>query len=403
MRFVELFAGIGLVRLALERSGWKCIFANDIDPKKYRTYAKNFEASDFSLGDVWQMDVGALSAPVDLVTASFPCTDLSLAGNRSGLSGKHSSAFWALIRVLEGLHGNQGAPKVVMVENVVGFLTSRGGEDFLSAVGALNEQGYVVDAVVVDARHFTAQSRPRLFLIAVREDLADAHMTRPSPGGIILAWNQEITNAKSPLRPAALRQLMKRNENLKWGLIGLPSLPASNQTLADILEDLPAWSDQWWSEEQTTKLISQMSELHLLKLERMKSRPAYSYGTIYRRKREGGMRAELRTDGLAGCLRTPRGGSSKQIVIRAGNGEVRARWMTPREYGRLQGAPDSFVLPESELEAYFGFGDAVCVPTVEWLAKHAINPVVEKSESRSQDARSIRSRATRAVSRRPPS
>lgn len=384
MRFVELFAGIGLVRLALERSGWECIFANDIDPKKQRTYERNFEASDFSLGDVWEMDVGALAAPVDLVTASFPCTDLSLAGNRSGLAGKHSSAFWALIRVLEGLHGNQGAPKVVMVENVVGFLTSRDGEDFLAAVRALNEQGYVVDAVVVDAKHFTAQSRPRLFLIAVREDLADAHMVRPSPGGILSAWNQEVDDSSSPLRPAALRQVMRSNETLKWGLMSLPRPPASKQTLSDIIEDLPAESDRWWSTEQTTKLISQMSELHLSELERMKSRSAYSYGTIYRRKREGGTRAELRTDGLAGCLRTPRGGSSKQIVLRAGNGEVRARWMTPREYGRLQGVPDSFVLPENDLEAYFGFGDAVCVPAVEWLAMHAINPIVGKDAARRQ-------------------
>ncbi len=384
MRFVELFAGIGLVRLALERSGWECIFANDIDPKKQRTYANNFESSDFSLGDVWEMDVGALAAPVDLVTASFPCTDLSLAGNRSGLAGKHSSAFWALIRILEGLQGNQGAPKVVMVENVVGFLTSRDGEDFLAAVRALNEQGYVVDAVVVDAKHFTAQSRPRLFLIAVREDLADAHMVRPTPSGILSAWNQEVDDSSSPLRPAALRQVMRSNDTLNWGLMSLPRPPASTQTLSDIIEDVPAGSDRWWSPEQMTKLISQMSELHLSVLERMKSGSAYSYGTIYRRKREGGTRAELRTDGLAGCLRTPRGGSSKQIVLRAGNGEVRARWMTPREYGRLQGVPDSFVLPDNDLEAYFGFGDAVCVPAVEWLAMHAINPVVAKGVAKKQ-------------------
>ena len=194
---------------------------------------------------LWEMDVGALAAPVDLVTASFPCTDLSLAGNRSGLAGKHSSAFWALIRILEGLQGNQGAPKVVMVENVVGFLTSRDGEDFLAAVRALNEQGYVVDAVVVDAKHFTAQSRPRLFLIAVREDLADAHMVRPTPSGILSAWNQEVDDSSSPLRPAALRQVMRSNDTLNWGLMSLPRPPASTQTLSDIIEDVPAGSDRW--------------------------------------------------------------------------------------------------------------------------------------------------------------
>ena len=375
MRFVELFAGIGLVRLALERSGWECIFANDIDPKKKQAYTRNFSACEFSLGDVWQIEVSALSAPVDLVTASFPCTDLSLAGNRSGLAGKHSSAFWALIRILDGLRINQGTPKVVLVENVVGFLTSRNGDDFIAAVRALNEQGYVVDAVVVDARNFTAQSRPRLFLIAVRDDLADVHMVRPSFGGILSTWNQELEESSSALRPASLRGLMRRNETLKWGLLNIPTPPLPTQTLSDVIEDLPNDSDRWWSAEHMTKLISQMSELHLSELERMRSRHGHSYGTIYRRKREVGIRAEMRTDGLAGCLRTPKGGSSKQIVLRAGNGEVRARWMTPREYGRLQGVPDSFIIPENDIDAYFGFGDAVCVPAVEWLAMHAINPI----------------------------
>lgn len=93
MRFAEFFAGIGLVRLGLERSGWTCAFANDIDPKKLEMYRALFPDADehFSLGDIRQVEARNLPE-VDLATASFPCTDLSLAGGRAGLAGEHSSA-----------------------------------------------------------------------------------------------------------------------------------------------------------------------------------------------------------------------------------------------------------------------------------------------------------------------
>ena len=84
-------------------------------------------------------------------------------------------------------------------------------------------------------------------------------------------------------------------------------------------------------------------------------------GTAFRRVRRDGQRTEVRFDGLAGCLRTPRGGSGKQIVVAAGAGRLRMRWMSPREYARLQGAPD-FPLIGGRNQQLFGFGDAVCVP-----------------------------------------
>jgi DNA (cytosine-5)-methyltransferase 1 len=87
--------------------------------------------------------------------------------------------------------------------------------------------------------------------------------------------------------------------------------------------------------------------------------------------------AELRVDGIAGCLRTPRGGSGRQILFKAGKGEYRARLLTPREAARLMGA-DKYKISVPLNRALFGFGDAVCVPVIEWIAKYYLNPLVNE-------------------------
>jgi DNA (cytosine-5)-methyltransferase 1 len=120
-----------------------------------------------------------------------------------------------------------------------------------------------------------------------------------------------------------------------------------------------------------------MKDGHKEILSEMMSREELSYGTVYRRTRKGVSRAELRTDGYAGCLRTPRGGSSKQILIQAGFGQWSVRLLTPREYARLQGVRDSFELPENANKGYFAMGDAVCVPVIEFLSKSVLDPIYD--------------------------
>ena len=89
--------------------------------------------------------------------------------------------------------------------------------------------------------------------------------------------------------------------------------------------------------------------------------------------------AELRTDGIAGCLRTPRGGSGRQILFKGGEGQYFARLLTPRECARLMGANDFVMKDTLPLnQALFGFGDAVCVPAIEWIARYYLNPVVNE-------------------------
>src|SRR5262249_39849328 len=162
----EFFAGIGLMRVALEKQGWTAAYANDIDAKKLEMYRTQFD------GGVGLRDIHSISASeisdVALAPAAFPCDDLSRAGARAGvagepagMAGKQSGAFGGLVRILEGM-GSRGPP-MALVENVPGFLTSHGGRDFERALEALNELGYDVDAFVLDAVHFVPQSRQRLF------------------------------------------------------------------------------------------------------------------------------------------------------------------------------------------------------------------------------------------------
>jgi DNA (cytosine-5)-methyltransferase 1 len=160
----EFFAGIGLVRLALERQGWRVVFANDIDPDKAEMYRHNWPKDDhLVVEDIHKLDVDDIPT-CDLFTASFPCNDLSIAGRWEGLNGKESSAFWGLIRILREMDDRR--PPLVMLENVVGFLMSHKGRDFEQAMLALNELGYTVDALILNAIRWTPQSRARLFVIA---------------------------------------------------------------------------------------------------------------------------------------------------------------------------------------------------------------------------------------------
>jgi DNA (cytosine-5)-methyltransferase 1 len=103
-------------------------------------------------------------------------------------------------------------------------------------------------------------------------------------------------------------------------------------------------------------------------------------GTIYKRTRpnqdgEMAQRAEVRFDGISGCLRTPVGGSSRQTVILAEKGDVRTRLLSPREAARLMGVSDAYPLPVSYNEGYHVFGDGVAVPVVAWLEKHLLRPL----------------------------
>lgn len=359
----EYFAGIGLVRIGLEAAGWSVVFANDFDPKKYEMYAAYFPdaAAHYSQENVLELQASTVPDTA-LATASFPCIDLSLAGNLNGLSGKHSSAFWGFIRILQ----EQGdrRPPLVLIENVPGWLTSNKGEDFRVTVQALNNLGYACDVYSLDAIRFTPQSRLRIFVVGVK-------MEQPN-NNIYTLFQRPVS-----LSNKAVKDAIVSHGNLRWHFLEVPEPPRRDGDLNDIVEEMPDDDPRWWSEEEVVRHLAMMVPLHRKRVEAFAGGEIYNYRTMYRRRRNGHTRAEVRNDNKAGCLRTARGGSSRQMLIAVGKGTVKMRHMTPREYARLQGVPDDYPLPENTIQALTGFGDAVCVPVISWVAANILNPLSE--------------------------
>ena len=163
LRFMEFFAGAGLVRLGLEPE-WNCVWANDIDVRKQEVYEEWFGRGDFVLGDIADVEVDALPTGADMAWASFPCQDLSLAGQRRGMNAERSGTFWEFRRLMQSLSDRDERPSIVVIENVVGLLY---GENFSALCQALVDLGMQFGPLVMDARRFLPQSRPRVFVVAV--------------------------------------------------------------------------------------------------------------------------------------------------------------------------------------------------------------------------------------------
>ncbi len=357
--FYEFFAGGGMARLGLGE-GWSCLYANDFDPVKAATYRDNFAGAHdhFHEGDIWAVKPVELPGRADLAWASSPCQDFSLAGNRAGLEGGRSSAFFGFWRLMEALAAEGRAPRAIVIENVVGLLTSNGGKDFEALCRALADQGYRFGALEIDAARFTPQSRPRVFVIATRAE-PPAHLT--ARGAF---HTRAVTEAEHGL-PQDLRD--------QWVWWRLAAPPARNTHVAAVLE--PDDAVAWREPAETGRLLGLMTVAHLTRLTQAGAQ-GRAVGTVFRRMRGGAQRAEVRLDGVAGCLRTPRGGSSRQSVVVSERGQIRSRLLTPREGARLMGLPDSYRLPASDTAAFHVVGDGVAAPVVRWLASQLLEPLM---------------------------
>ena len=344
---------------------WSCLFANDFAPGKAGTYRANFAdaGAHFHEGDVWKIAVADLPGRADVAWASSPCQDFSLAGARAGLAGGRSSAFYGFWRLIEALGAEGRAPRAIVIENVSGLLSSHGGADFTAVAEALAAQGYRFGALEIDASAFLPQSRPRVFLIATRE---------PPPAALtgLGAWQTRAVKAAAERLPAHLAQ--------RWIWWRCPEPPARNSDLAALLEDDAVVA--WHPADRTAQWLALMSPLHRARLEAAQARGERTVGAIFRRMRsENGrsvQRAEVRLDGLAGCLRTPRGGSSRQAIVVVDQGQVRTRLLSPREAARLMGLPEGYRLPSSATAALQVAGDGVAVPVVRWLADQILEPLL---------------------------
>jgi len=368
--YYEFFSGGGMARLGLGEH-WHCLFANDFCQKKAASYRKNFpDGNELAVADVWNLSSTDIPGQSDIAWASFPCQDLSLAGARKGLSAKRSGSFWGFWGIIQQLACEGREPQTLVLENVTGLLTSHHGSDFQSLLSVLLDGGYKAGALVVDGSCFTPQSRPRLLIVATKLELPDSKA--PSS-----CW----------LTPTLLKAYDKLPANIRenWLWLPLPDPPPRCVGLERIIEtNLP--NEVWRSEADARRMLAQMSPSNAFKLEQAiklaQSGRKFVIGMGYRRTRtENGLRVqrfEVRFDGIAGCLRTPGGGSSRQFVLFVEADRVRIRLLSAREAARLMGIPDQYLLPERYNDAYHLCGDGVVVGSVRWLAGQLLEPMIEK-------------------------
>lgn len=368
--FYEFFAGGGMARAGLG-ARWECLFANDFDSKKGSCYSANWGGDHLHVGDVAAVPVDKLPGRADLAWASFPCQDLSLAGNGAGLKGERSGTFWAFWSLMKDLAQQDRSPRLVVLENVCGALTSHEGKDFAAIGTALAAADYRFGAVVINASAFLPQSRPRLFIIGVRKDV-------PLPDGLLAEAPEAAWHSSALVE--AYKKLSKRAQSA-WIWWSLPVPSPRTTVFADLVEDEPQ-GVTWHTPAETKKLLTMMSSVNLDKVKAAKKAGRLVVGTIYKRTRADGpngekvQRAEIRIDDMAGCLRTPSGGSSRQTIMLIKGNSVRSRLLSPREAARLMGLPDTYKLPSSYNDAYHLAGDGVAVPVVRFLAEHLLEPLL---------------------------
>lgn len=359
-----------MLRAGLGES-WRCTLANDFDPRKAAAYRENWGGDDLIEGDIRALTAADLPGEADLMWGSFPCQDLSLAGAGRGLGGERSGTFHTFWKLAQELLEEGRGPRIVAIENVCGAMTARGGQDFETLCQTWADAGYTFGALVINADRFLPQSRPRLFVIGVRGDVAiDPRLVSEGP--------------IEPFHPAALRRAAAslptslRDRMVWWRLPDASRAPIPLAAVTEADGDV----SRWHSAAQTSRLLGLMSPLNRAKIDAVRRDGGRHVGALFRRTRtEDGrkvQRAEVRFD-RAGCLRTPGGGSSRQMLVIVDAGRVRTRLMTARETARLMGLPDSYRLPRSYSAACHLTGDGVAVPVVDHLARHLFEPLLAES------------------------
>ncbi len=236
--FYEFFAGGGMANAGLGPK-WDCLLANDIDSMKADVYCANWGREHFLELDINLVEPADLPGKADLAWASFPCQDLSLAGNyqgighRSDLRQTRSGTFWPFWDLMTRLKNEDRGPPLIVLENVCGALTSNGGRDFVRISECLSVADYRFGALVIDAKHFLPQSRPRLFFLGISSHLCIPHETLS---------NAPISPWHSPALVKA-QSLLSHQAKQNWAWWNLPCPPMMTTRFVDLIEDDPIGCD----------------------------------------------------------------------------------------------------------------------------------------------------------------
>ena len=335
---------------------FQIVWANDICEKKAEVFCANHDKDIFHTGSIEKIH-GRDIPNADLSWGSFPCQDLSLAGKMGGLSGSRSGLVWHWLRVLDELSTK---PSLAVAENVVGLVSSAKGENYRELHDALVKRDYKIGAVILDASHWVPQSRKRVFVIAVDRHISTKGFETDGP---IWCHPQSIIRAANGLKD--------------WIWWNLPKPPPREARLDDIID----FNAPCYAQEKRERLLELISEKHWHKmgLAEMIGQKAFPG---YKRMRHGQQVLELRFDGIAGCLRTPQGGSSRQFLVIKQKGGIDTRLLTVREAAALMGVREDYEIPGTYNDGYKAMGDAVAVPVTRYLAENLLAPLAGPSMKR---------------------
>jgi DNA (cytosine-5)-methyltransferase 1 len=311
LKFIDLFAGIGGIRIAFERAGAECVFSSEWNKFAQQTYEKNF--GEIPVGDI--REIQATNIPdFDILCAGFPCQPFSIAGvsKKNSLQKPHGfedltqgTLFYEILRILQ-----EKKPAVFFLENVKNLEKHDKGKTFSVIRESLINAGYSFSYKVINAKSLVPQNRERIFIVGFRD---------PKIGFTF----PEIPNLKP-----RIRDIMEDNIPEKYTL-----------------------TDHLW------EYLQNYAEKHRLKGN------GFGYGLVDVDNHCRTLSARYFKDG------------SEILIPQEGKNPRR---LTPRECARLQGYPDSFIIPVSDTQAYKQFGNSVAVPLIEILAKQVVYTLKEK-------------------------
>lgn len=328
-KFIDLFAGIGGFRLAMQNLGGKCVFTSEWDKEAKRTYKANFGERPF--GDITKEETKAfIPDDFDLICAGFPCQAFSIAGKRGGFEDTRGTLFFDVAEIIK-----RKKPKAIFLENVKGLRNHNGGKTLATILNVLrNDLGYYVpEPQIINAKDFgVPQNRERIYIVGFREDLGIDSFEYPKPTNIKVAFSQvkeeKVPPTKYFLSTQYVQTLINHKERheSKGNGFGFAIIPDDGISNAIVVGGM--------GRERNLILDHRITDY---------TPTTHIKGTV---NREG------------------------------------IRKMTPREWARLQGFPDTFVIPVADASAYKQFGNSVAVPAIQATANKILELIGITNDNR---------------------
>ena len=293
-KFIDLFAGIGGIRLPFDRLGANCVFSSEWDKYSQVTYERNFGEKPH--GDITKIEASDIPS-FDILLAGFPCQPFSNAGHKKGFEDARGTLFFDICRIVE-----HHQPEVIFLENVKAFKNHNKGNTFAVVSETLKNLGYKVYSKILNAKDFgIPQNRERIYIIAFRSKVK-------------FQFPEPIE------KPVKLGDILEQD-----------------------IEDKYTISDKLWSGHKRRKK------------EHLEKGNGFGY-SLFSETSEytSTISARYYKDGSEILIAQPKKNPRK---------------LTPREAARLQGFPEKFIIPVSDCQAYRQFGNSVCVPVIEAIAK----------------------------------